>query len=311
MAKETKKFNKNLVMMIVVPVLVMTVTMGIIGVSFAWFNDAEQTTIATLDLSTSETFQMTFEIDQYSQIFDQENQRRYIYAGQTAFDKNGLLVTDVHAREILGYTDVDSRQYKNYMNDQAFVVPFNLRMDTNGYEVDFTCIIESVEVSKEGSEAAGIYLPTNNGTEDDTTDDITVEDIKLGFTWYISAGNTWYTPYGTISATTPTDQSTTIPSMNIADWTKHSLNTDFQATLDQENTDKANFAFNIVFAPEILFWQQYGSLTEYKQTASDVYGSVYKSDKWNAINRYSSQVYSGSTYKFTVLLTVEALREVA
>ena len=39
--------------------------------------------------------------------------------------------------------------------------------------------------------------------------------------------------------------------------------------------------------------------------------SLFKSDKWNAINRYSSIIYSGSTYSFTVLLTVTKVTEVA
>ena len=62
MAKENKKFNKNLAFMFIVPVLVIVVTMSIMGVTFAWFTHAEQTTIASLNLSTSQTFQMTFEI---------------------------------------------------------------------------------------------------------------------------------------------------------------------------------------------------------------------------------------------------------
>ena len=80
MAKETKKFNKNLAFMIMVPVLVIVVTMSIMGVTFAWFTHADQTTIATIDLSTSQSFSMTFDIvtdengysterDDYQQIY--------------------------------------------------------------------------------------------------------------------------------------------------------------------------------------------------------------------------------------------------
>ena len=103
MAKEKRKFNKNLALMCIVPVLVLVVTMSIMGVTFAWFNDADETTIATIDLSVSKTFEMTFEIA--TNTLDDE---RYIYKGETAYDSNGLLVTDVHAREELGLVAPDS-----------------------------------------------------------------------------------------------------------------------------------------------------------------------------------------------------------
>ena len=62
MAKKTKKFNKNLAFMFIVPVLVIVVTMSIMGVTFAWFTQAEQTSIATINMSVAETFQITFDV---------------------------------------------------------------------------------------------------------------------------------------------------------------------------------------------------------------------------------------------------------
>jgi hypothetical protein len=191
MAKEKRKFNKNFALMCIVPVLVLVVTMSIMGVTFAWFNDAEQTTIATLSLSTTQTFKMTFDIGaelNETKYEDYQNQLRYIYKGQTAYDKNGLLVTPVHAIEHYGYED-DSLQYKTYLNDQAFVAPFELKLDTNGYAedgktivkkyaVDFNCVIEGVHIYNNENQAIEIKLP-NNGKPDDTSDDVLVEAFYI------------------------------------------------------------------------------------------------------------------------------------
>ena len=327
MAKEKRKFNKNFALMCIVPVLVLVVTMSIMGVTFAWFNEAEQTTIAKLSLSTTQTFKMTFDIGaelNETKYEDYQNQLRYIYKGQTAYDKEGLLVTPVHAIEHYGYED-DSLQYKNYLNDKAFEAPFALKLDTNGYAedgktivkeyaVDFNCVIESVHIYNSENQAIEIKLP-NDGKPDDPSDDITPDDIKLGFTWYISGGQEgqWYTPYGRVYSTTPTNPNGENPNYGTIvndDDSPYDWDTNRPTTAFNSNVEGSNFTFNIVFAPEKLFWKQYGSVDDYNQTASDVYGDLFKSDKWNAINRYSSIIYSGSTYSFTVLLTVTTVTEV-
>ena len=319
MAKEKRKFNKHLALMCIVPVLVLVITMSIMGVTFAWFNDAEQTTIATLSLSTTQIFEMTFEI----QSTTPENDERYVYKGQTAYDSGGMLVTDVHAREIMGY-EQGNDMYNMYILDKAFVAPFDLKLDTNIYnekdemvkrnKVNFTCEIESVHIYNEDNEAIEITLPTNSGTPDDTSDDITPEDIKLGFTWYISdsLGQVWHTPYGTIYASQPAGMQSNgdfkAGPIVTNDWDTSISIKDFYATKTERYT------FNIVFAPEKLFWKQYGNQEDYMQSAYDIYGDVYgkeqRSEKWNAINRYSLLVYSGSTYSFNVLLTVNSVTEV-
>ena len=306
MATDKKKFSKNLLVMCIVPILVLVVTMSIIGVTFAWFNDAEQTTIATLNLTTSQTFKMTFDIitdeNGNSTITDSYDQA-YIYKGETAFDSNGMLVTDIHATE--SGLVVDSIEYNQYMNDEAFVAPFKLKLDTgtywttdkendkayvHRYAVDFNCIIESVHIYNSENEAIEIKLPN---------DDITAEDIKLGFTWFISGSNQMFTPYGRVYATHRANATTDGP-IDLDNWDNRLPTTDFDSYVDG-----VDFTFNIVFAPEKLYWMQYGSKTDYNKSATDIYGNTFKSDKWNAINRYSSIIYSGSTYSFTVLLTVE------
>lgn len=315
MATDKKKFSKNLLVMCIVPILVLVVTMSIIGVTFAWFNDAEQTTIATLNLTTSQTFKMTFDIitdeNGNSTITDSYDQA-YIYKGETAFDSNGMLVTDIHATE--SGLEVDSIEYNQYMNDEAFVAPFKLKLDTgtywttdkendkayvHRYAVDFNCIIESVHIYNSENEAIEIKLPNDNGTPDILTDDITAEDIKLGFTWFITGSNQMFTPYGRVYATNRANATTDGP-IDLDNWDNRLPTTDFDSYVDG-----VDFTFNIVFAPEKLYWMQYGSKTDYNKSATDIYGNTFKSDKWNAINRYSSIIYSGSTYSFTVLLTVE------
>ncbi len=307
MASSNKKFNKKLALTVAIPAIIMAVIIAVIGVSFAWFSDTAVAQIATINMTVGDVFVMDFVLDKSMQ-FNQP------YHGQTACDSEGRLVTAVHAAE-KGYAD-GSAQYNTYMNDRAYSAPFNLRLDTFGHQVAFSCKITGVDIRNGKNEAiTPIILPGNNGTLDNPDDDLEEEDIKLGFTWFIrGADNKLYTPYGTIQdMDAVTDSSTTIPSINIENaalWQVPVLNSGFQAAAGEDGTP--NFTFNIVFAPEILYWQQYGSTNFYNQTAVDVYGDSsvdggFKSAKWNAINKYSSQVYSGSTYTFTVVLTVESV----
>ena len=340
MAKDKKMFNKNLLIMCIVPVLVLVVTMSIIGVSYAWFNKTEKTTIASLSLSASETFKMVFEIEtvedkngyNISTIIDPATNKTKIYNGQTAFDENGMLVTQVHAIEKFGWDDPNNELRQKYLNDSAFVAPFVLKLDTNTYrtengqskfvrenQIDFNCIIESVHIQNSKNSAIEINMPGNNGTPDDTTDDISVDDIKLGFTWYIATDDIWYTPYGMFDHRAQADKDGSGP-IDTENWEPVGV-TEFQANKEE------SYTFNIVFAPEILYWKQYGSneennvagVAEYDETIYDIYEKdeeniygiyeddmedVFASGKWDAVNRYSSSIYSGSTYSFTVLLTV-------
>ena len=321
MAKENKKFNKNLAFMIIVPVLVIVVTMSIMGVTFAWFTHADQTTVATINMSTAETFQITFDVLGEKE----DNNQRYIYHGQEAFDNNGLLITDIHASE-MGLDAINT----NYILDKAFTAPFYVKFDTNSYddggdvlkrhEVDFTCSIQQVHVHKEGTI-----------TELRLTD---AEDIKLGFTWYISDNSgqneVWYTPYGTISSTQVASKDNSGPLVfdQRTDWNVPILNTGFSASsrnLDANNKTESPYVFYIVFAPEVLFWKQYGQneafgttatgktdVDEYNETAEDIYGrDVVTSDRWLTANSYSLEAYQGATYSFIVRLTVSNVTEVA
>ncbi|MBO7326870.1 MAG: hypothetical protein J6U74_05110 [Clostridia bacterium] len=326
MAKKTKKFNKNLAFMFIVPVLVIVVTMSIMGVTFAWFTQAEQTSIATINMSVAETFQITFDV--LTGAVDEYGEELFIYNGQEALDEKGLLITEVHANE-MGLDDNNS----NYIKDRAFSAPFYVKFDTNMYdsdgetvlkkhEVDFTCIIESVHVHKKGS-STELKLPNDNGTTENAADDITVEDIKLGFTWYIedTINNCWYTPYGTISSTQTTDATTNGPiQLPREDWSAPILNKGFSASsLNQTDQTKLPHIFHIVFAPEVLFWKQYGKnvpngiegVAEYNETAANIYGSEFGSTKWNTVNSYSASMFTGSTYSFTIMLTVSNVTEVA
>ena len=317
MAKANKKFNKNLAFMFIVPVLVIVVTLSIMGVTFAWFTHAEQTTIATINMSVAETFQITFDVMGAKK--DTFNQDANVYHGQEAFDENGLLITDVHASE-MGLDAINT----NYILDKAFAAPFYVKFDTNKYDnngnvlaqhkVDFTCAITEVWVHDSKSSDAELKL-TN------------VEDIKLGFTWYISesqasGGKIWYTPYGTISSTqvATNKESGPINLAGRADWDVPILNTGFKASNRDVAETELPHTFYIVFAPEILFWKQYGKnvengvtgVKEYNETAEDIYGrDVVTSDRWLTANSYSLDTYKGAIYSFKVLLTVSNITEVA
>ena len=296
MAKEGKKFNKKLALTVAIPALIMVVIIGVVGVSFAWFSDSVSADIATINLTTADVFMMEFVVDGTAQA---------IYSGQTAFDSNGLLVTEVRGAE----KALQGAALTSYLNDVAFVAPFNLRMDTEGHNISFDCKITNVNIAKAESTLAPIVLPG---------DDLTESDIKLGFTWYIRGGNNdYYTPYGTRKGLVPTQSDTKVPTFDIAkdnwDITVPVLNSDFNTSFKGDSG--YNFTFNIVFAPEILYWQQYGPVEVYNQTAEQIYGDAtvdggFRSAKWNSINKYSSQIYSGSTYRFTVMLSVKSAEEV-
>lgn len=300
MAKEKRSFNKNLALMCIVPVLVLVVTMSIMGVTFAWFNDAEETTIASLNLSVSKTFEMTFNISNTAL-----EGEKYIYRGETAYYSDGMLITDVHLQEIPSHAE----KAEILVFDKAFDAVFALKMDTNIYndkhdaiikknKVNFTCVITEVSIKNAENDVARLTLPNETVSE---------EDIKLGFTWFISNGNQYYTPYGTINGNMLTDKGTQNPAINIAkpeDWKQPILIEDFQANGTE------SFAFHIVFAPEILYWKQYGSKTDYMESAENIYGEVFRSEKWNTVNYYSSESNAGSIYSFKVRLTVDTVTEV-
>ena len=269
MAKENKKFNKKLALTVAIPALVMAVIIAVIGVSFAWFTDSVTAEIATIHLSVADSFVMDFVLS--------ENSTGGKYLGQTGYNyETGMLITDVDNV------------------DKPFIAPFSLRLDTVGYEVSFNCAIVKVEIFHEDKAEDPNKISTD-----------VISDIELGFTWYITETNpdNWYTPYGTVDVSS----SQGLPSNKVfgsLDLSEKVSNSGFIATASQVDTALSNFVFNIVFAPEKLFWQQYCSGDP--MSAKDLYGDVYRSDRWDAINKYSLQTYSGYTYKFSVELTVDS-----
>lgn len=275
MAKEGKKFNKKLALTVAAPALVMAVIIAVIGVSFAWFTDSVTAEIATINLSVADTFVMDFVLS--------ENSAGGKYLGQTGYNfETGKLITDVDNV------------------DKPFIAPFGLRLDTVGYKVSFNCAIIQVEIFHEDKAEDPNKISTD-----------VISDIELGFTWYITETNpnNWYTPYGTVDL-----NSQGLPSNNVfgsSDLSEKVSNSEFIATASQDDTALSNFVFNIVFAPEKLFWDQYCAGDP--KSAKDIYGDVYRSNRWNAINKYSLQTYSGYTYKFSVELTVDSgsLQEVS
>ena len=280
MAKESKKFNKKLALTVAIPALVMAVIIAVIGVSFAWFNDSVSAEIATIHLSVADSFVMDFVLS--------ENSTGGKYLGQTGYNyETGMLITDVDNV------------------DKPFIAPFNLRLDTVGYKVSFNCAIVKVEIFHEDKAEDPNKISTD-----------VISDIELGFTWYITetTPKNWYTPYGTVVDLNSQDlpSNDAFGSLNLS---AKVSNSGFIATASQD-TAISNFVFNIVFAPEKLFWQQYCAGDP--MSAEDLYGDEnvdggFRSPKWNAINKYSLQTYSGYTYKFSVELTVDSgsLQEVS
>ena len=291
MAKEGKKFNKKLALTVAIPALVMAVIIAVIGVSFAWFTDSVTAEIATINLSVAEMFVMDFKLDNTPKT-NNATQKDYIYSGQIGYDSNGNLITDTAN------------------NDKAFVAPFDMRLDTGNFSANFTCSIIKVRIHNGKPDNVNeIYV--DESVVDST---LTVEDIPLGFTWYIAGTDPrdskyyWYTPYGTyqVDSAVGVPAEGTFGSLNL---TAKVENLNFVAVANKESAESFNYTFNIVFAPEKLFWDQYKAGEAL--SATEIYGNSsvdggFKSTKWNALNKYSSQVYSGYTFEFKVLLEVSS-----
>ena len=287
MAKEGKKFNKKLALTVAAPALVMAVIIAVIGVSFAWFTDSVTAEIATINLSVAEVFVMDFKLDNTPKT---NTATQKDYSGQIGYDSSGKLITDTAN------------------NDKAFVAPFDLRLDTGNFSADFTCSIIMVRIHN------GVANNVNEIYVDESVTDsvLTVDDISLGFTWYIAGTDPrdgkyyWYTPYGThqVDSAVGVPAEGTFGSLDLTDKVE---NLNFVAVANKESAESFNYTFNIVFAPEKLFWDQYKAGEAL--SATEIYGNSsvdggFRSTKWNALNKYSSQVYSGYTFEFKVLLEV-------
>lgn len=323
----------KLVFGIAIPILIMVVTMVMVGMSFAWFTDADKVTIESITMSTAEAYRVSFDKDGS---FCQNLQ----YMGQTALTKDAYLMS----KEKAGDNTV-------LKNDRAYYFVNVVSLDTLGKKADIEMSFDGVKIYQVAKDDDG-----NVVTDDDNNPVITskvtysadngnVDDIPYVFTWFFAphaqgtsgnyvkdddgknhvvhldptADSVWYTPYGRLGF----DSNGKVSSVN---GTK--IDTDYSikdidgtdilefetqgASIGSASTDTSQlFDFYVVFAPEKLFWMQYFTADNGKYSLDDLYGENKSKALGSFTNQmyYSGMEYFGSTFEFSAVINVIKLHE--
>ncbi|MBO4695329.1 MAG: hypothetical protein J5656_05395 [Clostridia bacterium] len=309
----TKKKRKDIkfIIRIVTAIVVMVGCITMVGVSYAWFTNSTQTGVATIELSTTTCFVLSFS-------FGNEPEGGYPqYTGQYGYRNaqgNNHVVTSEFATNILGYPS-GSINYDSYMLDKPYEVGAQFNIDTENKAVEFM-----VEIS-----AVHITLDQENGDPPITLMMLTDKDlIKYGFTWYIKDGNDIYTPYrGTKTYNAITDTNNKLPLANgevATKWTTTPQALPIQGYV----ADHSSAYLYLVFCPEKAYWYQYGNNLQSGKTKRDWVlnmDEIYSADELNKINHlssypalngvtYSDSSYIGATFSFDVTVTVLSVAEV-
>lgn len=302
MAKDKNQLNiarTKLIAGIIVPVLIMVLVITTIGISFAWFSETSTANVSTLKLATTSVFTLSFT----AQTGEEDNK----YMGQTAFDGDGFLITDKRA-ELKG---LDSVAYEMYMQDAPFerVTPINL--DTDGKMAEINVSFSSLVITNTYTGENLIKIDDINGTS---------EDIRYGFTWYLTAKNNsdvLYTPYGRLTKSAG--------EYSFDEDFKLSNLADFNAAAATEPKDY-NFEFHIVFCPEKLYWLQYldaESGPDWESGLSEVYTETFIDKHGEEKNEtekiiipgngyqpyYSTPLYTGASFELSATLTVVSVED--
>ncbi len=309
---EKKKSYKKYFYGIFVPVLVMVVALSMAGISYAWFSDSVTAEISTIHLSTAEIFTLEFVIGDGSNVY--EGQKAILGTSKVNNQfpigaDGGHLVTSQYATQKLGLED-GTNLYNLYMQDAPFGpyvseqekgARLPLRLDTDGKTVELKVSISKVEVKKEGADTLTINIPSVSGDGKNYG----VDDISLGFTWYLESGGKTYSPYGEVD--------TAFKDKTLASGLDTTSNITLSATTAGLEDGATNATFTMVFAPEKLYWAQYSD-TDWEKSVSEVYtdysneNGAFK-EKLTDINKYSAIAYAGATFKFDIQIEVVSISE--
>lgn len=346
--EKSRKMNKmKLVFGIAIPMLVIVVTMVMVGVSFAWFSNADKTTISEITFSTAESYSVEFGLDQTSGYYD-----NIAYAGQetlTTIDGKGKLITS----SIKGDDSM-------VQGNTAYYFVNTIKLNTSGNNFDITMAFDYIRIYKptltsEGNkqlDSNGVVLGTNKaiygGIEIGSN---SIEKAPYVFTWMFkkhaentqatnytsvqgsesksmkalapASGETWYTPYG---ALTFDNNGEYVAKINGSTENVNSIKsveanniTNFATT----GTDGELYDFYIIFAPQKMFYMQFFSADKDKYGIQDVYtktdenneivfDTVVKTDICGTLTNkmfYSDLAYSGMSFDFSALISVEGVHE--
>lgn len=292
---------------IFIPVMVLVITGALVGTSFAWFSDKADAKISSLKLTTAPVFTLTFNV---------ASQEVDLYNGQTAFDRDGHLVTEKWATDTTFGKGLSagSTQYETYIGNKAYARKSVIKLDTEGKKVDLDFDFDKLGIyDREYNEATPPELikETLKYAIPYVSEDGSIEryygDIAYGFTWYIKkeGGGEVFTPYGIMTAAQFESGDNTV-------WSALPARSGVKGFV----ADNSNYELCVIFAPEKLFWMQYSS-SDWTKTVDEVYfqaerDKIYDPANYNT-NRsqpfYSTNIYVGVEFDLSARIKVDNIRE--
>lgn len=329
--ENSRKINKmKLVFGIAIPMLVIVVTMVMVGVSFAWFSNADKVTVSEITFSTAQSYGIEFNMDGTSNLYDNIE-----YFGQealTTLNGKGMLITP----DIAG----DNAMLKN---NTAFYFVNTVKLNTEGNAYDISMAFDYISIYKPILDDKGNKQINSNGAIAGSEaplmsySESNLNNVPYVFTWMFkehtenvdgkatnydsdgksmrsimpTANEIWYTPYGTLTF----DSDGLVASVNgkrenifsIEDVESTSI-TNF--TTNDEGNDGL-YDFYIIFAPEKLFYMQFFSEDKDQYGIEDVYPEQYQTICGLLTNKmyYSDLQYSGVSFEFSALISVNGMSQ--
>ena len=301
---------------VLIPVLVMTVTIVMVSVSFAWFANVTRPSVQSIELLTQKAFILSFDSSADS------GDRNIKYKGQTslaAIDGDVKLVTQYNGQN----GGIGGSMLQQFMLDSPYYFITTIALDTETSSIDMNMTLDSVQIR------------SGESVLDDFTGNRSA-DVPYTFTWYfkehvdgsvnyIGAGvddenavmdyrlpdedEVWYTPYGQLTfAHSQGGVSSSVKAVNgeAVDAGYSVLNGGLKNMRLQAS--HKSFDFYIVFAPQKLFWAQFCAADRDK-TLEELYTQEELAKIYGATNSkpqmfYSNMSYFNSVFEFGATINV-------
>lgn len=314
--KMSKAKRIKLIMGIIIPVLVMTATIIMVSISFAWFANITRPTVQSIDLLTQKAFILTFDSSADS------GDRNIKYKGQTSIvnsDGGVKLVTQYN-----GQSDgLSGSMLQQFMLDSPYYFITTIALDTETSSIDMNMTIDSVQITS-GESMLDDFTGNKAG------------DVPFAFTWYFKEhvdgsvnylgtgvddenavmdyrlpeeDEVWYTPYGQLTFAHTSDGAvSTVKAVNgEAVGADYSILESGLQDMRIQASHKS-FDFYIVFAPQKLFWAQFCAADRDKSLA-DLYAQDELVKIYGATNSkpqmfYSNMSYFNSVFEFGATINV-------
>ena len=339
MSAETKTRRIKLIFGIIIPVLVLVTTIVMVSMSFAWFSTETNASIQSINLATQKAFVLDFS----SGGATSDNLK---YRGQEAIDSVQQLVSPFSTQQGDKYTVEAPYFFISPVKISTGGEKVNLHLGLEGVKITTTTDVvldtyipgvaegkvHSVAEGKEHSASEiplaftwffkehpsdgfndGVLVPTLNKKTTSTAG--VAEEEMDPYKISPKAGETWYTPYGTMEFSETTSK---LEKINGETYSVKSFSSDIlNSTVDIKNfsaDDDAYFDFYIIFAPEKLFWSHiFKGNDDYTTKANDlykedqqkaIYGDKFFEEKKYAMYYSEQAKYQGAHFKFGAVLNV-------